>query len=116
MRMGSPRRVLHIFAVVWSVLQFALPMATLYADAYDAHASVGRAIAHVEDAATDGCRPAHADECALCHFLSSSSAPLVRADVSLPLARTTSSPAGAVRVACVASARGHPASRAPPTV
>lgn len=116
MDMGVPRRWLRVFAVFWSVLQFALPTATLYADAFEARSSTDRYVAHVEDAATSSCRPVHAEECVLCRFLSNSSAPLARAETIPAAVRASAVPMADVAAGCVLPARGLPASRAPPTV
>ena len=58
------------WAVLWAVLQFALPIGAMLADARLVRASVVAAGAHVESSSSDACAPTHPDECALCQFLS----------------------------------------------
>src|SRR3954469_20090071 len=81
MTMGSWRRRLRAFALTWGVLQFVLPLAILFGDAKSALAGSRRPVAHVEAATTDSCQPVHADECALCRFLSHNNAPAPRAEL-----------------------------------
>jgi hypothetical protein len=63
------RRVFRGWAVVWAVLQFALPAGVTIGDARLERDSVGAA-AHVETASGAACRPAHRADCALCQFVS----------------------------------------------
>jgi hypothetical protein len=58
------------WAMVWAVLQFALPAAASVADASLERAAVRAPSGHVESTSTAACRPAHPAECALCQFLS----------------------------------------------
>ncbi len=81
MTMGSLRRRLRTFALTWGVLQFVLPLAILFGDANSALTGSRNPVAHVEAATTDACQPVHADECALCRFLSHNNAPTARAEL-----------------------------------
>jgi hypothetical protein len=56
------------WAVMWAVLQFALPAAATLADARLERQSVG-AQAHVESRSEATCRPIHPSECALCQLV-----------------------------------------------
>jgi hypothetical protein len=63
------------WAVLWAVLQFALPAGVTLADARLEHESTLAPIAHVESTSDSTCRPSHPDECALCQFLSRAAPP-----------------------------------------
>jgi hypothetical protein len=58
------------WAVLWAVLQLALPTVATFADGRLERQSIGGPGAHVESSSTVGCRPAHAAECALCQSVS----------------------------------------------
>ena len=60
----------RLFGVLWAVLQFALPGATLLVDARLERASLDAPGAHVESGSSKTCRPVHPDECTLCQVLS----------------------------------------------
>lgn len=65
----------RVFALLWAVLQFALPSAALLADVRlerDSQQALG---AHVESGSTKACRPVHPDACVLCQVLSRTAAP-----------------------------------------
>jgi hypothetical protein len=61
---------LRSFALIWAVLQFALPASAALADARLAVASPDRA--HVEDAPGRDCAPSHSPDCVICKHLSTS--------------------------------------------
>ena len=63
------------WAVVWAVLQFALPAVATYADALLERDASAAQVAHVESGSTDGCRPVHPAECALCQIVLRDPAP-----------------------------------------
>jgi len=63
------------FALLWAVLQFALPSVALLADVRLERDSVQAPGAHIEFGSTRACRPVHADECALCQVLSRAAPP-----------------------------------------
>jgi hypothetical protein len=67
------------WAIVWAVLQFALPAAATYADALLERDASTAQIAHVESGSSAGCRPVHPAECALCQIVSRGSAPTASA-------------------------------------
>jgi hypothetical protein len=62
------------WAIVWAVLQFALPAAASVADARLERESAG-VQAHVESRTEASCRPVHPAECALCQLVWRTSAP-----------------------------------------
>jgi hypothetical protein len=61
----------RIFALIWAVLQFALPAAATLADARLAGGPPGRA--HVEEMPGRDCAPSHTPDCFVCKHLSASS-------------------------------------------
>jgi hypothetical protein len=65
----SGRRKLRGWAIVWALLQLALPGAATYADAVLERDGATAAYAHVESNAGATCQPVHAAECALCHLV-----------------------------------------------
>lgn len=67
------------WAIVWAVLQFALPASATFADALLERDSAATQHAHVESASTGACRPVHPAECALCQVVSRSAAPAAAA-------------------------------------
>ena len=67
--MRPPGCRLRIFALVWAVLQFALPTAAILADAGLVRGASEHG--HVEEAGRD-CAPSHSAECAVCKHLSAS--------------------------------------------
>ncbi|MDB4878716.1 MAG: hypothetical protein JWL60_162 [Gemmatimonadetes bacterium] len=104
---------LRSWAIVWAVLQLALPAAAAYADMLverDTRAQV----AHVESTSSTTCRPLHAAECAFCQVLSHdamSPAP-APAPAIVGLVRC---PASSDRVGTAAERPGgRPPARAPP--
>ena len=116
MTMASWRRRFRAFAPIWALLQLALPMVILFADAVDARANSGQSAAHVEASTSENCRPAHTDECALCRFLSNSSAPIAHGDASALVDSDRSGFVAHQRVECGAAVGRLPESRAPPIV
>jgi hypothetical protein len=62
--------VFRVWAILWAVLQFALPLGATYADAQIERESARAPGAHVESTSTTSCRPSHSNDCALCQFLS----------------------------------------------
>jgi hypothetical protein len=68
------------WAIMWAVLQFALPTAATFADArLEREASTAQG-AHAESRSDASCRPVHPAECALCQLVSRASAPAVQND------------------------------------
>jgi hypothetical protein len=64
----------RVWAIVWAVLQLALPPVATFADARLERESEAYGAAHVESSSSATCRPIHAAECALCQFVSHTSA------------------------------------------
>lgn len=86
------------FALLWAVLQFALPSVAMLADARLERDSLRSPGAHVESGSTKACGAVHPDECALCQVLSRTAPPgesptppaiaaVVRPSPTLPIAR-----------------------------
>ena len=63
------------WAILWAVLQFALPLGATFADARLERESARAPGAHIEETSNASCRPSHSDDCALCQFLSRAAAP-----------------------------------------
>jgi hypothetical protein len=63
------------WAIVWAVLQLALPPVATFADARLERESEADGATHVEASSSATCPPVHAAECALCQFVSRASAP-----------------------------------------
>jgi hypothetical protein len=110
----SRRRSFRRWAVLWAVLQFALPAAASYADALLERSGVVAAQIHVEANSTKDCPPVHSAECGLCQVLSRAGTP-ARA-LELPSIATVLVPALAVEVAHAATGADclTPLPRAPP--
>ena len=91
------------WAVVWAVLQFALPAAVTLGDSRLERESGGGPLTHVESASGKACRPAHPANCALCQFVSHTS--VLPADSGTPTfvaaASPTPPPAAQTRVSAV---------------
>ena len=106
------------WAVLWAVLQFALPSVATFADARLERESVLAVGSHIEATSSETCRPAHSNECALCQFLSRAVAP--NQNASLPEIAVAVHPSAASRIeqhpardfARVALPRAPPASAA----
>src|SRR4051794_5291151 len=69
------RRGFRGWAIVWAVLQFALPAAATYADARLERETASAPGAHVEAHTGSACRPEHPAECGLCQVVTRTSAP-----------------------------------------
>jgi hypothetical protein len=113
--MGFWRRRIRALALGWGVLQFVLPLAILFADATSALAGMERrATAHVETADTNTCQPVHADECALCRFLTHSGATVPRPGLPTAVATSGKTPNDTPCASRAAAVQRLPDSRAPP--
>lgn len=97
------------FALLWAVLQFALPTVALHADVRLERESQQALGEHVESGSTKACRPTHPDECALCQVLSRTAptaeatalpaiAAVVRPSATLPIARLANVAAAAAEL------------------
>lgn len=104
-------RRLRIFALIWAVLQFALPASATLADARLAVASTGRS--HVEETPGRDCAPSHSPDCAVCKHLSTTSLGSAQlATAFVDDGREIAVPGRIVPAARVAA--GVPLARAPP--
>ena len=105
------------FALLWAVLQFALPTFALHADVRLERESQQEPGAHVESGTTTACRPVHPDDCALCTVLTRTGAPtqaatlpciatVVRPSPTLPIARLRTLAAAAAELPRAPPAQG----------
>ncbi len=69
----SPARRLLLAAL--AIVQMAVPVLAVVADAQLTADSAGAPLVHIEDHTQKQCRPVHPDDCALCQLLSHFSAP-----------------------------------------
>ena len=84
------------WAILWAVLQFALPSVVTLADARLERESARAPGAHIEETAGATCRPGHPDECVLCQLLSRGATPESGAtlpDIAQQLGACADSPA-----------------------
>lgn len=114
MAMGRWRRWIRAFALSWGVLQVALPLVILFADAQSALRS-SHVVRHVEPREANTCLPTHTDECALCRFLSHNGAPTPKRDAPALLATAGFAPSLAPQTTPCGENRRLPDSRGPPT-
>lgn len=109
---SGPTRLL---ALLFALVQLALPPLATVADACQERASGAVAVAHVESERSDSCAAAHPADCAICHFLTTPATP-ARLDAGLPDRRAHDL---APDEAAASSRGGHLAAagrpRAPPT-
>jgi hypothetical protein len=104
----------RVWAIMWAVLQLALPPAATIADARLERESEALGETHVESSSLATCRPVHAAECALCQIVSSAAAPSERAPCP-PVTPAVTRPPAAAPSASATSALSHlPPARAPP--
>jgi hypothetical protein len=102
------------WAVLWAVLQFALPSTVTFADARLERESARAPGAHIEETASATCRPSHPDECALCQFLSRAATPTQSAPLPAIAEQIRASVVSPTHVAATLT-RAHAARpRAPP--
>jgi hypothetical protein len=110
-------RTWRAFALLWAVLQFALPSVALHADVRLERESRQAAGAHVEAGTTTACRPVHPDQCALCQVLTRTGTPtqaatlpciaaVVRPSPTLPVAGLTTLAATAAELPRAPPAQG----------
>ncbi len=102
------------WAILWAVLQFALPAAASFADArLEREGSL--VLAHAESRSDASCRPVHAAECALCQLVWRASAAAAQTASTVAVVRAVDEPSIAERPwhALVGLAGLAPA-RAPP--
>lgn len=72
------RRGFRGWAIIWAVLQFALPAAATFADARLEREGATAQGPHAESQTEASCRAVHPAECALCQLVSRASAPAVQ--------------------------------------
>jgi hypothetical protein len=102
------------WAMVWAVLQFALPAGATLADARLERQSVG-AEAHAESRSDASCRPVHSAECALCQLVLRASAPAAGQASLAAVVQVVARPPIADRPwHALADPTGSPLARAPP--
>src|SRR5687768_2009048 len=101
------------FALLWAVLQLVLPLGASLADAHESRASAA-VVAHVESGSTEGCQPAHGEDCAVCRTPGAMHG--VPSDAPCPAPRAVSAPRLAARRGSevAAAGRAQPPSRARP--
>src|SRR4051812_18482847 len=68
--MLQSRRSLRVFALVWALLQVALPAAMAVVDGAAVLRDGIDVSAHVEETSGKSCQPPHSAECATCRYLS----------------------------------------------
>jgi hypothetical protein len=104
------------FALLWAVLQFALPSVALLADVRLERDSQQAPGEHVESGSTKACRPVHPDGCALCQVLSRTAAPVQA--TALPTIAAVVSPSATRPIARLATRAAATAElpRAPPVI
>ena len=104
------------FALLWAVLQFALPGVALLADARLERASLDAPGSHVESGSSTDCPPVHRDECALCQVVSRSAEPVAGGE--LPAIATVVRPCAAAPIVRPATRAAAASSlpRAPPSI
>lgn len=102
------------WAIVWAVLQFALPAAATFADASLERRGVG-AESHAESRSDASCRPVHAAECALCQLVLRAFAPTAGPTSMVAVVRVVErSPIGDRPWRAAADPTGRAFARAPP--
>lgn len=114
MGIGTWRRWIRAFALSWGVLQFALPLMILLGDAQSALKGSRAVLVHVEASDANACQPVHADECALCRFLSHNNAPTPRQTMPAVVSSSGTSLSQAPRESSCGVSRRLPDSRGPP--
>lgn len=62
--------VFRSWAILWAVLQFALPAGVTLADARVERESARAPRTHIESGTEASCHPSHPADCAFCQFLS----------------------------------------------
>jgi hypothetical protein len=101
-------------ALLWAVLQFALPTVALHADVRLERESRQAPGAHVESGTTTACRPVHPDQCALCQVIARSGTPTPAATLPHIAAVVRPSPALPVTRLATLAATAAELPRAPP--
>jgi hypothetical protein len=107
-------RTWRAFALLWAVLQFALPTVALHADVRLERESREATGAHVESGTTTACRPVHPDQCALCQVLTRTGTPTQAAALPCIAAVVRPSPTLTIARLSTFAATAAELPRAPP--
>ena len=104
----------RVSALLWAVLQLALPGALSVIDGSAMKRDGVDIVAHVEATSSKSCQPPHSTDCSLCRYLSVHG--LRGSSVETPqwLSITASRPNEAPPIVLATKASGRPPSRAPP--
>jgi hypothetical protein len=112
LRMSRCRRTL---ALLWAVVQLALPALGTLAEALAASGvSVADVYGHVEERSGPGCRPVHAPDCARCQGLSTQAAATPAPAVDWAQMSSSGSPTSEAPGHENSAQPAFPSSRAPP--
>ena len=76
----------RMLALAFAILQLVSPTLVVIADGSSIRDAVAESIAHVESTSSDNCPRVHAPDCALCRYLSGTTASLSDASIVLPCA------------------------------
>ena len=104
----------RMLALVWGVLQFALPAAASWADAQLERDSVGARVAHVEATSSATCRPEHSAACVLCQVAGRAAERSEPVGLTFALVRAAFVPSGSPSARHESSDLGLPDARGPP--
>jgi hypothetical protein len=112
--MLRPRRWFRVSALLWAVLQLALPGALSVIDGAAMKRDGVDVVAHVEATSSKSCQPPHSTDCGLCRYLSVHGLKGSAVDVPRWLSITSSRPNESTPVVVAIRLLGRPPSRAPP--
>lgn len=91
--LGMRRRAgFRWWALVWAVLQFALPAAATFADARLEREAATAQGPHIESRSEASCHATHSAECALCQLVSRASTPAAGNPLCIAKVRVLGSP------------------------
>lgn len=112
--MRSRSRPVRLLLSSIAIVQMAMPVLAVVADARLIADAGGAPLVHIEDHTHKGCRPVHPDDCALCQLLTHFSAPRASAP-AVPVAANARGAASApLSVAPASIFRALERTRAPP--
>jgi hypothetical protein len=97
-----------------AIVQVAMPALAVIADAQLVANSAGAPLVHIEEHSNPQCRAVHPDDCALCQFLTHSSAPRAAAPAIPSASAIRTTVCDATELLPTSIARAHQRSRAPP--
>jgi hypothetical protein len=104
----------RIFLCGIAIVQMAVPVLAVVADARLIADSGGAPQVHVEDHTQKSCRPVHPDDCALCQLLTHFSAPRASGPKLPPATTARCAVAGDAALRPASIARAQERTRAPP--